>query len=292
MKKKKILLIEDDEKIAQLIGKRLEKEIPGSEVEFIFDGINATQAAEFNKYDLIITDLNLPRKDGASVIKRIKFSKHNQDTPLIVVTGHPNESLMREYAPIYILEKPFKQNDMVSACKELLRLDKKALKHHHEAFQAFLSGVESILRKVNVSIHEIGQPQVREAGDELPGDLQLFFDFEYSKTRMLFDISVKLPTAHRLYEELTSGKKLNSETEMLIAGDELIKILSYEMTKYFIHMGERPPVFFKKGSQIRADSPEYTKAQSTKGFFIELKTSIGDAFIQTLVSSSKGYLVA
>lgn len=292
MGNKKVLIVEDDEKIAQMIEKRLLKELPNIDVQLVNDGISATQQAEFYKFDLIITDLQLPRKDGLSVIKRIKFSKHNQDTPLIVVTGHPNESLMREYAPIYILEKPFKQKDMIAAATELLRIEKKALRHHHEAFQAFISGLEKILGEVNVSIHEISQPMIREAGDELPGDLQLFFDFEFDKTRMNFDISAKLPTIHRLYEESSGGKKLSTETDIQFAGDELIKMLSYEMTNYFIHLGHKPPVFFKKGSQTRADSPECSKAQSNKGFYIELKTSIGNAYIQTLVNSSKDRLVA
>ena len=65
-----------------------------------------------------------------------------------------------------------------------------------------------------------------------------------------------------------------------------------EMTEHFISLGERPPIFFKKGSQLGADGVEYTKAQAYRGLFIALATSVGNAYIQTFVSSSKDRLAA
>jgi CheY-like chemotaxis protein len=293
MEKKRILLVEDDENLIHLISRRLANDFSNLEISVANDGISASQEAEFNKYDLIITDLNLPRKDGNSVIKRIRFSKYNQDTPLVVITGHPNEGLVKENAPIFLLEKPFKQKDLTEVIRSLLKIDKRSLKHHHSAFQSIITGLEQILGRVNVNIHKMEQPQIREAGDELPGDLQLFFNFEFDKSHMFFDVSATMATVQNLYGLFTSGKQLESEIDIRFAGDELVKMLSFEITNYFLMQGLKAPIFYKKSSQIDSDSPESVKAQASKGFSIKLQTSVGEVYIQSLlINETKGRLSA
>ena len=293
MDKKRILLVEDDENLIHLISRRLANDFSNLEISVANDGISASQEAEFNKYDLIITDLNLPRKDGNSVIKRIRFSKYNQDTPLVVITGHPNEGIMKENAPIFLLEKPFKQKELTEVIRSLLKIEKRSLRHHHSAFQSIITGLEQILNRVNVNIHKTEQPKIREAGDELPGDLQLFFDFELEKTHMFFDVSAKMATVRNLYSLFTGGKELNSELDIHFAGDELVKMLSFEITNHFLMLGLKAPVFYKKSSQTDSDNAEYVKAQASKGFLLKLQSSVGEVYIQSLlINDTKGRLSA
>ena len=289
---KKILIIEDDEKQAKLIEKALERGLPNIQTSIVGDGISASQEAEFHPYDLIITDINLPRKDGMGVLKRIKYSKHNQDTPIIVVSGFIPENISREFAPLYVMEKPFRSKDIVKVANNLLKLDRKALRHNHEAFQSYIDSFESILQKAGIGIHNISQPKIREPGDDLPGDIQLFFDFEIEKSRMHFDVSISIDTFQRMYQEYSHGKKLTTETEIQLAAEDLVKLFSYEITKHFIALGERPPVFFKKDCLIDVDNASYMKAQSFRGFLLEIETSVGKAYIQTLVNPAKDLAVA
>lgn len=293
MDKKRILLVEDDENLIHLISRRLANDFSNLEISVANDGISASQEAEFNKYDLIITDLNLPRKDGNSVIKRIRFSKYNQDTPLVVITGHPNDGLVKENAPIFLLEKPFKQKELTEVIRSLLKIEKRSLRHHHSAFQSIITGLEQILNRVNVNIHKTEQPKIREAGDELPGDLQLFFDFELEKTHMFFDVSANMATVHNLYSLFTGGKELNSELDIHFAGDELVKMLSFEITNHFLMLGLKAPVFYRKSSQMDSDNAEYVKAQASKGFLLKLQSSVGEIYIQSLlINDTKGRLSA
>ena len=76
----KILIVEDDKFLRELIAKKLIKE--GYEVEEAIDGEDGVRKAEKIMPDLILLDLILPGIDGFEVLKRVK---ENQKTALIPV---------------------------------------------------------------------------------------------------------------------------------------------------------------------------------------------------------------
>ena len=66
----KILIVEDEEPINQLV--KMNLKLVGYECDQAFDGKEAIEKIDANKYDLIILDIMLPYHDGFEVMSKIK----------------------------------------------------------------------------------------------------------------------------------------------------------------------------------------------------------------------------
>lgn len=80
-----ILLVEDNLTDATLVRTLLEQE-PNTRVTLAQDGIRGCQLAEHQRWDLVITDLNLPGKDGVAVIQAAKANQ--PDTPILAMSAY------------------------------------------------------------------------------------------------------------------------------------------------------------------------------------------------------------
>jgi len=78
----RILIIEDEEKIARFVELELEHE--GNEVEKAFDGREGLEKALSGCFDLILLDVMLPGLNGLEVLRRLRMEK---DTPVIMLTA-------------------------------------------------------------------------------------------------------------------------------------------------------------------------------------------------------------
>jgi two-component system alkaline phosphatase synthesis response regulator PhoP len=86
MARKRIMVVDDEPKVADLIRAYLEKD--GYEVILAADGVTAVDKARKDKPDLIVLDLNLPEMDGIEVFRCVRtFS----DLPVIMVTARDEE---------------------------------------------------------------------------------------------------------------------------------------------------------------------------------------------------------
>lgn len=83
---KKILIVEDDESIAELQKDYLE--MGGFLVELCNDGNKGFQSIQENEYDLIILDIMLPGIDGLEILKRIRDTR---DLPVLLVSAKKEE---------------------------------------------------------------------------------------------------------------------------------------------------------------------------------------------------------
>jgi len=109
--KKNILVIDDDKLILKTIRRLLEKK--GYAVVCASDPDEAEDLASKTNFDLLISDIRMPGKDGISLIRKIKeehFKQGNPDPPFIFITGYANENTPTEAERLgangYIL-KPF-----------------------------------------------------------------------------------------------------------------------------------------------------------------------------------------
>ncbi|MGE5627432.1 MAG: response regulator transcription factor [Solirubrobacterales bacterium] len=84
--KGKILVVEDEKKLAGVIKLYLEKE--GYEVTNAYDGKSGEEAIQNEKFDLIILDVMIPEIDGWSLLRKIK---NKGDTPVIMTTARGEE---------------------------------------------------------------------------------------------------------------------------------------------------------------------------------------------------------
>jgi len=106
---KKILIVEDNHDIVEILKMALEKE--NYEIYVAYDGIEALNKVKSNKPDLIVLDIMLPKLDGHSVNLRLKEDTGTKNIPVVVITGrgHLKELLdIREDVTVSAyLEKPF-----------------------------------------------------------------------------------------------------------------------------------------------------------------------------------------
>src|SRR5207249_5377998 len=79
-----ILLIEDNERMAQVLGRHMEME--GHAVVMVADGEKGIEEFLRQKVDLVVTDLKLPGKSGLEVLQAVKDA--NPMIPVVVMTAH------------------------------------------------------------------------------------------------------------------------------------------------------------------------------------------------------------
>ena len=120
MQKQKILLVEDDPNLGQILKEYLD--IKGFDTRLCRDGEEGFQAFENNKFDLCIFDIMLPKKDGFSLAREIKVA--DKTTPLIFLTAKSMKQDTIEGfklgADDYIT-KPFSMEELLLRIKAILR---------------------------------------------------------------------------------------------------------------------------------------------------------------------------
>lgn len=118
----RILIVEDEEKLAQSLKKGLEKE--GYAVDYVVDGEAGQRRIEINnkEYDMVILDLMLPKKDGFEILRNIR--KEGIAIPILVLTARDatddKVNALNEGADDYIV-KPFSFEELLARVKALLR---------------------------------------------------------------------------------------------------------------------------------------------------------------------------
>jgi DNA-binding NtrC family response regulator len=103
---KKILVVDDEQGIRFLLSEVLLNQ--GFEVSLARDGQESLDILEEDHFDLVVTDINMPRLDGVAMLKRMKMTGRTEK--VIVMTGDPSDRrlLDKEIPPIVTrLLKPF-----------------------------------------------------------------------------------------------------------------------------------------------------------------------------------------
>jgi len=122
MAKSKILVVDDEHHIVELIKFNLEKE--GYHVISARDGLQACQAARENKPDLIILDVMLPEMDGFEVCRTIQKDSEIREIPIIMLTARSEEIdkiLGLEIGADDYITKPFSPRELLARVKARLR---------------------------------------------------------------------------------------------------------------------------------------------------------------------------
>lgn len=122
----RILLVEDERRIAQSIKKGLEQERYA--VDMVFDGIEGYDMASTEDYDLIILDLMLPGLDGVSLTTKLRKDKVR--SPILMLTAksqtHDKIRGLDSGADDY-LTKPFSFEELLARIRALTRRPKENL---------------------------------------------------------------------------------------------------------------------------------------------------------------------
>ena len=118
----RILLVEDEKKLSNSIVKGLTN--AGYAVDAAYDGEEALYEYEVNEYDLIILDLNLPKKDGIDVLREIREKDNEMKILILSARTKIDDRILGldEGANDYLI-KPFDFGELKARIRNLLRRD-------------------------------------------------------------------------------------------------------------------------------------------------------------------------
>lgn len=116
----KLLLVEDEKELSGILTRGLRKK--GYAVDQAYDGEAALENYEINEYDLIILDLNLPKRDGFSVLSTIR----GQDQEIRILILSARNAIEERVKGLDLgandyLTKPFDFNELDARIRSLLR---------------------------------------------------------------------------------------------------------------------------------------------------------------------------
>lgn len=131
----KILLVEDDPDICEILQYNLEQE--GYEIRVIQDGKDALEEITKNPPDLILLDLMLPGMNGLEVARIIRKDEHTSNIPIIMITARSEEMDVLqglEMGADDYITKPFRPREVIARVKALLR------RHHRDEDRIYQFG--------------------------------------------------------------------------------------------------------------------------------------------------------
>lgn len=117
--KQKILLIDDDKILCEVIGEELEQE--NFFVTCCFSGREGLANLKFDTYSLVILDYNMPEMDGYEVLVQIKITF--PALPVIIVTGDTDIEIAKKFINMGandLINKPFEFGDLFARVQKCL----------------------------------------------------------------------------------------------------------------------------------------------------------------------------
>jgi two-component system chemotaxis response regulator CheY len=118
------LVVEDSPMMRQLLVFALSR-VKSLKVTEADDGVDGLRKLAGNKFDLILTDINMPIMDGLKLVKRVRSDPMHKETPIIIITTEGStedrQRALQLGANAYIT-KPIQAPQVIAKVKELLKI--------------------------------------------------------------------------------------------------------------------------------------------------------------------------
>lgn len=116
----RVLIVEDEPRIAAFMQKGLQQ--AGIDTDIASNGNAALSAILDNRFDLLLLDLGIPGKDGASLLQELR--SFGFDVPVIIVTAqslNPQNSLLSHHLANELISKPFRISELLNKVQQILQ---------------------------------------------------------------------------------------------------------------------------------------------------------------------------
>ena len=118
----KILIVEDEEALAQVLKEKFEKE--DFEVKIVVDGETALPLVKSFMPDMVLLDLILPKKSGVEVLKEMKLEEDIKDIPVIILSNLSEDEDIKEGLALgakdYFVKTQHPINEVIEKAKNYL----------------------------------------------------------------------------------------------------------------------------------------------------------------------------
>lgn len=118
------LVVEDSPMMRQLLVFALSR-VKSLRVTEADDGVDALRKLASARYDIIVTDINMPIMDGLKLVKRVRSDPAHKDTPIVIITTEGSQEdrqrALQLGANAYIT-KPIQAPQVIATVKELLKI--------------------------------------------------------------------------------------------------------------------------------------------------------------------------
>lgn len=119
---KNILFVEDDRTISEMYARLLIR--TGYNVDFAYDGAEATRLAATKHYDLILLDIMMPEKTGIDVLHELRADPAYASTKIVILTNlaqnKASQDALKAQADGYIVKADMVPSKLVLVVNELL----------------------------------------------------------------------------------------------------------------------------------------------------------------------------
>jgi two-component system chemotaxis response regulator CheY len=125
MQEQLVLIVEDSPTMRQLISFSL-KRLRGIRIVEACDGVDGLKKLSGEKFDLIITDINMPVMDGLKLVSLLRNDENYKTTPVIVITtegAHEDRERALALGANEYIVKPVQPNRVLDIAKTLLKLN-------------------------------------------------------------------------------------------------------------------------------------------------------------------------
>ncbi len=236
MDKPRILIIDDDPVVRDVLSQIVDS--LGFCSDVAVDGIEGLKKLNNTKYDLIFTDLNMPKMDGLEFLREVKSI--SPLTPVAIITGYPTledaVDAIREGAKDFIT-KPFKSEQIKTTIERLLR--------ERMLLRGISSGgntvaVNELYKEVVKRLEEIAILQsVSTELDELYDNNEIYDRIVFMASRLLTANEVCFGILSNGYLRIKSATG-RTKKEIPVAGSVLEKVIK-EKEYHIIPSGETNP---------------------------------------------------
>lgn len=190
---RKILIVEDDKDLNPLIATYLK--VSGYECDQAYDGIEAMEFFEKNSYDLILSDIMMPRMDGFTFARKIR--EINEEIPFIFLSAKDDKLSKQVGYKIGIddyITKPFDLDELILKIAAILRRSVKVneivignLKMNIDEHIAMINNQEVYfsVKEFNILYKLVTNPKKTFTRSALMDE---FWDFDSSATSRTVDV--------------------------------------------------------------------------------------------------------
>ena len=200
---KKILIVEDEEDIAQLVKLYLEKD--GFRTTIVTTGVEGLKLIKIDRPDMVVLDLMLPEMDGLEICKKIRSAPDTAFLPVLMLTAKAEESdtiIGLELGADDYVSKPFSPKVLVTRVKALFRrleraIDPKQTSYAYGPLLMDLSRHEALVdgKEIPLTAKEFGllEQLLHHPGRVLTRDVLLnaVWGYDYYGTTRTVDVHIR-----------------------------------------------------------------------------------------------------